>query len=114
MYTGPVDDDEVTLLNTDGSTSNVVSLVVHAWNAQGRDRIIRQSVGSGRLRVLSAYTVDEKGQRSEASSERNRSIFFRGMLPGSTLVLQPSSRLRLETLQRVEGAAAAVEPPGQA
>ena len=81
-------DHEVTLLNTDGSTSNVVSVVVHAWNAQGRDRIIRQSVGSGRLRVLHAYAVDEKGQRSEASSERNRQIFFRGMQPGSTLVLQ--------------------------
>jgi tetratricopeptide (TPR) repeat protein len=81
-------DHEVTLLNTDGSTSNVVSVVVHAWNAQGRDRIIRQSVGGGRLRVLHAYAVDEKGQRSEASSERNRQIFFRGMQPGSTLVLQ--------------------------
>jgi tetratricopeptide (TPR) repeat protein len=81
-------DHQVTLLNTDGSTSNVVSVVVHAWNAQGRDRIIRQAVGAGRLRVLQAYAVDERGQRSEASSERNRQIFFRGMLPGSTLVLQ--------------------------
>jgi len=81
-------DHEVTLLNTDGSTSNVVTLVIHAFNAQGRDRIIRQSVGSGRLRVLHAYAVDEKGQRAEASSERNRQIFFRGMQPGSTMVLQ--------------------------
>jgi tetratricopeptide (TPR) repeat protein len=81
-------DHEVTLLNTDGSTSNVVTVVVHAWNSQGRDRIIRQSVGPGRLRLLHAYAVDEKGQRSEASSERNRQIFFRGMQPGSTLVLQ--------------------------
>jgi transglutaminase-like putative cysteine protease len=38
--------------------------------------------------VLHAFAVDEKGQRSEASSERNRQIFFRGMQPGSTLVLQ--------------------------
>lgn len=81
-------DHGVTLLNTDGSTSNVVTLVVHAWNSQGRDRIIRQSVGGGRLRLLHAYAVDDKGQRSEASSERNRQIFFRGMQPGSTLVLQ--------------------------
>lgn len=81
-------DHEVTLLNTDGSTSNVVTLVVHAFNAQGRDRIIRQPVGRGRLRVLHAYAVDEKGQRLEASSERQRNIFFRGMQPGSTLVLQ--------------------------
>ncbi len=81
-------DHEVTLLNNDGSTINVVTLVAHAFNAQGRDRIIRQSVGAGRLRVLHAYAVDEKGQLSEASSERNRQIFFRGMQPGSTLVLQ--------------------------
>jgi hypothetical protein len=38
--------------------------------------------------VLHAYAVDEKGQRTEASSERNRQILFRGMQPGSTLVLQ--------------------------
>ncbi len=81
-------DHEVTLLNSDGSTSNVVTLVVQAFNAQGRDRIIRQSIPSGRLRVLHAYSIDEKGQRSEASSERNRQIFFRAMQPGSTLVLQ--------------------------
>lgn len=81
-------DHEVVLLHNDGSTAHVVTMVIHAWNAQGRDRIIRQSVGSGRLRVLHAYAVDEKGQRSEASSERNRQIFFRGMQPGSTLVLQ--------------------------
>ena len=43
---------------------------------------------AGRLRVLHAYAVDEKGQRSEASSERNRQIFFRGMQPGSTMVMQ--------------------------
>lgn len=81
-------DHQVTLLNNDGSTTNIVTLVAHAFNAQGRDRIIRQSVGSGRLRVLHAYAVDEKGARSEASGERNRQIFFRGMQPGSTLVLQ--------------------------
>lgn len=81
-------DHEVTLLNSDGSTSNVVTHVVHAFSAQGRDRIIRQAIPSGRLRVLHAYSVDEKGQRSEASSERSRQIFFRAMQPGSTLVLQ--------------------------
>jgi tetratricopeptide (TPR) repeat protein len=81
-------DHEVSQLNTDGSTTSVVTQVVHAWNAQGRDRIIRQSVGAGRLRVLHAYSVDDKGARSEAASERNKQIFFRGMQPGSTLVLQ--------------------------
>jgi tetratricopeptide (TPR) repeat protein len=81
-------DHEVTQLATDGSTTNVITLVAHAWNSQGRDRLIRQSVGQGRLRVLQAYSVDERGQRSEASSERNKQIFFRGMQPGSTLVMQ--------------------------
>jgi len=81
-------DDEVTLLNTDGSTSNLVTLVVHAFNAQGRDRIMKQTVPSGRLRVLHAYSIDEKGTRSDAAGERSRQIFFRGMQPGSTLVLQ--------------------------
>ncbi len=81
-------DHEVTLLNSDGSTSNVITHVVHAFNAQGRDRIIRQSLGGGRLKVLHAWSVDEKGVRSEASSERGRQIFFRAMQPGSTLVLQ--------------------------
>jgi cellulose synthase operon protein C len=81
-------DDEVTLLNTDGSTSNLVTLVVHAFNVQGRDRIMKQTVPSGRLRVLHSYSIDEKGVRSDASSERSRQIFFRAMQPGSTLVLQ--------------------------
>ncbi|MBL8921898.1 MAG: tetratricopeptide repeat protein [Myxococcaceae bacterium] len=81
-------DDEVTLLNTDGSTSNVVTVVIHAFNAQGRDRIMKQTVPAGRLRVLHAWVIDDKGVRSEASSERSRQIFFRGMQPGSTLVLQ--------------------------
>jgi tetratricopeptide (TPR) repeat protein/transglutaminase-like putative cysteine protease len=81
-------DHEVTQLNTDGSTSNVVTAVVHAFNAQGRDRIIKQTVGAGRLRVLHSYSIDEKGQRTEASSERSRQIFFRGLQPNATVVLQ--------------------------
>ncbi len=89
-------DHQVTLLNNDGSTVNVITLVAHAFNAAGRDRIIRQQVGAGRLRVLHAWAIDDKGQRSEASSERNRQIFFRGMQPGSTLVLQ----YRLDTPPR--------------
>ncbi len=81
-------DDEVTLLNSDGSTSNVITEVVHAFNAQGRDRVMRQTIPPGRLRVMSSYVLDEKGNRTEAAGERARQIFFRGMQPGSTLVLQ--------------------------
>ncbi len=81
-------DHEVTLLNSDGSTSNVITEVVHAFNAQGRDRVMRQSIPPGRLRVMASYVLDEKGNRTEAAGERARQIFFRGMQPGSTLVLQ--------------------------
>ncbi|MDX2009407.1 MAG: transglutaminase domain-containing protein [Myxococcaceae bacterium] len=81
-------DHEVTQLNNDGSTSNVVTMVAHAFNAQGRDRLIKQTVGQGRLRVLHSYSIDEKGQRTEASSERSRQIFFRGLQPNATVVLQ--------------------------
>jgi cellulose synthase operon protein C len=81
-------DDEVTLLNSDGSTSNLITIVVHALNTQGRDKIIKQLVGAGRLRILHSYVVDENGKRIEAQAERDRQIFFRGMQPHSTLVLQ--------------------------
>ena len=82
-------DHEVTQLNSDGSSVNVVTLVIHAFNPQGRDRLLRQSVaGAGRVRILSAYSIDEQGKRSEAASERNRSVLFRGLQPNSTIVLQ--------------------------
>ena len=82
-------DHEVTQLNSDGSTQNVVSLVMHALTPEGRDRLTRQSVaGNGRVRILQAWAIDEKGRRSEASSERGRQVFFRGLTVGSTTVLQ--------------------------
>lgn len=82
-------DHEVTQLNSDGSTVNVVSLVIHAFNPQGRDRLLRQNLaGSGRVRIVTAYSIDEQGRRSEASSERNRAVLFRGLQPNSTIVLQ--------------------------
>lgn len=82
-------DHEVTQLNSDGSTQNIVSLVMHALTPDGRDRLTRQTLsGSGRLRVLQAFAVDEKGRRTEASSERSRQVFFRGLTVGSTTVLQ--------------------------
>ncbi len=82
-------DHEVTQLNSDGSTINVVSLVMHAFNPAGRDRLVRQNVaGAGRVRMLASYSVDEKGARTEAASERGRSVLFRGLQPGSTVVMQ--------------------------
>jgi tetratricopeptide (TPR) repeat protein/transglutaminase-like putative cysteine protease len=82
-------DDEVTRLNPDGSTINVVTMVAHAVNERGRDRLTRSSIrGGGRTRVLHAYAVDPDGRRLEASSIRGRSVRFRGLSVGSTVVLQ--------------------------
>ncbi len=82
-------DHEVTQLNSDGSSINVVTMVMHAFNPAGRDRLVRQNVaGAGRLRMLASYSVDEKGIRTEAASERGRSVLFRGLQPGSTVVMQ--------------------------
>ncbi|MBK7857406.1 MAG: hypothetical protein IPJ65_02035 [Archangiaceae bacterium] len=81
-------DHEVTQLASDGSTQNVVTLVMHAFNAAGRDRLTRQAVSGARLRMLHAYSVDPGGQRTEASSERAGSVFFRNLQVGSTVVLQ--------------------------
>lgn len=82
-------DHEVTQLAGDGSTQNVVSLVMHALTPEGRDRLTRQSVqGGGRVRILQSWAIDEKGRRTEASSERGRQVFFRGLTVGSTTVLQ--------------------------
>ncbi|MBL8956754.1 MAG: hypothetical protein JNK82_38630, partial [Myxococcaceae bacterium] len=82
-------DHEVTQLASDGSTQNVVTLVMHALNAAGRDRLTRQAIGSGgRLRMLHAYAVDPAGNRTEASSERSGQVFYRNLQVGSTVVLQ--------------------------
>jgi len=81
-------DHEVTQLASDGSTQNVVTLVMHAWNAAGRDRLTRQGVSGGRVRMLHAYAVDPAGNRTEASSERSGQVFYRNLQVGSTVVLQ--------------------------
>lgn len=82
-------DHEVILLNNDGSTTRVVTQIQHALNAAGRDRMTRQSVqGNGRFRMLNSYAVDPSGNRTEASSERGRQVFFRNLQVGSTTVLQ--------------------------
>ncbi|MBX5481925.1 MAG: hypothetical protein IRZ16_08825 [Myxococcaceae bacterium] len=81
-------DHEVTELRPDGSTTNVVTNVVYAFNQQGRDRLTRQHLAyGGRVRVLQAYSIDANGRRSEASV-RSREVLFRGLDVGSTIVLQ--------------------------
>lgn len=81
-------DDEVTQLAPDGSTINVVTLVAHAINQAGRDRLTRMSTRSSRARIMHAYAVDPKGRRLEASSIRGRTVRFRQLSVGSTVVLQ--------------------------
>lgn len=81
-------DDEVTQLAADGSTINIVTLIAHAVNQAGRDRLTRMSTRSKRSRVMHAYAVDPKGRRLEASSIRGRTVRFRQLSVGSTVVLQ--------------------------
>ncbi len=82
-------DDEVTSLAADGSTINVVTQAIYILNQAGRDRYTRMSLrGGGRSRILAAYSIDPKGQRNEASSIRGRTLRFRQLEVGSTVVLQ--------------------------
>jgi len=82
-------DDEVTALAADGSTMNVVTMVAYAVNQAGRDQLTRMRVRSGgRSRILHAYAVDPAGRRIEASSIRGRTVRFRQLTVGSTVVLQ--------------------------
>ena len=82
-------DDMVTQVNSDGSTVNVVTSVLHVLNKSGRDKMTRFSMpGKGRFRILQAYSINPKGKRLEASSIRGRVIRFRKMEIGSTVVIQ--------------------------
>ncbi|MCK6573902.1 tetratricopeptide repeat protein [Myxococcota bacterium] len=82
-------DDEVTALRADGSTVNYITTVAHAVNDAGRDRLTHQTLRSdGRARILHAYVVDAAGKRTEASTIRGRSVRFRQLGVGSTVVLQ--------------------------
>jgi tetratricopeptide (TPR) repeat protein len=54
-------DDEVSLLNPDGSHSNVVTTVAYAVNQPGRDRLTKMRLRSGRHKILRAYAVGPKG-----------------------------------------------------
>ncbi len=82
-------DDEVSWLQKDGSTYNIVTMVVHALNQAGRDEITRMVIRSGgQHQLLNAYAVNAAGQRIEASSIRGRSIRYRQLDVGSTVVVQ--------------------------
>ncbi len=82
-------DHQVTRLNADGSATDVVTLVMHVVNEDGRDRVTRVRLPSGgRVLVTRAYAVDPDGGRVQASSIRDRRVRFRKLSVGSTVVLQ--------------------------
>ncbi|MBI2377760.1 MAG: hypothetical protein HYV07_27405 [Deltaproteobacteria bacterium] len=82
-------DHQVSRINADGSSSHYVTIISHALNDAGRDQITQQSVpAGGRFRILHAFAIDPSGRRIQASSIRGRSIRYRGLSVGSTVVLQ--------------------------
>jgi len=82
-------DDMVTELKRDGSSVNVITAVTHILNKSGRDQMTKYTLPkSGRSRILQAYLVDPEGKRIEASSIRRKTIRFRKMKIGSTVVVQ--------------------------
>lgn len=82
-------DHEVTLLKPDGSTTDVVTLVIQALDETGRDHLTKIDLRrGGRLRMRQAYVVAPDGTRTQVSNVRNRVARFRNLSVGSTVVLQ--------------------------
>ena len=79
----------VTDLQPDGSSINVTTTALHALNVSGRDAMTEFTVPCyGYSRILHAYTVSPDGKRSEPSSIRGKTIRFRQLEVGSTIVVQ--------------------------
>ncbi|MCU1277294.1 MAG: Transglutaminase-like enzyme, partial [bacterium] len=82
-------DHEVTEVHTDGSAQLVATTVQVAFTDQGRDALThRRLPTSGTLKVLHAYSINDKGERQEASSIRGGEVRFRNLQVGSKVVLQ--------------------------
>ena len=95
-------DDEVTRLFPDGSTSNVVTHVIHTVNQEGRDEVTQLRAGRGRgSQLMAAYAVAPDGRRIEAASSRNGRVRFRQLQVGSTVVLQFRSESKPEPLSLI-------------
>lgn len=79
----------VTDLQPDGSSINVTTTILHALNVSGRDSMTEFTVPCyGYTRILHAYALSPEGRRSEPSSIRGKSIRFRQLDVGSTIVVQ--------------------------
>jgi cellulose synthase operon protein C len=82
-------DHEVTEIHTDGSAQSVATTVQVAFTDQGRDALThRRLPAGGTLKVLHAYSINDKGERQEASSIRGGEVRFRNLQVGSKVVLQ--------------------------
>jgi hypothetical protein len=61
---------------------------MESFNAEGRDALLKQSLGGGRTRVYVAYALDGDGRRVEPVSLRDGTVRFRSLGERSTVVLQ--------------------------
>jgi transglutaminase-like putative cysteine protease len=77
------------MLNADGSTSGIVTEVIHALNEQGQDQVTSYTLQrGGAQRILQAYAVNPNGRRVEAEALREGKVRFRGLVPRATVVMQ--------------------------
>ena len=82
-------DHEITQVSADSTVRRVVTQVATATDEAGRDSLMRWGLPrGGRFTLLHAYAVDPTGHRSEAASIRDRTVRFRNLAVGSTVVLQ--------------------------
>ena len=81
-------DHEVAWFKPDGTLTSLVTQVLESFNAEGRDALLKQSLGGGRTRVYVAYALDGEGRRVEPVSLRDGTVRFRSLGERSTVVLQ--------------------------
>jgi len=81
-------DHEVAWFKPDGTLTSLVTQVLESFNAEGRDALLKQSLGGGRTRVYVAYALDGEGRRVEPVSLRDGMVRFRALGERSTVVLQ--------------------------
>lgn len=82
-------DDEVTTVNSDGSSRNIVTFVAQALNTEGRDALIQVRLpGSGKVRMVESYAIRKDGERQEVSSLSGGILRYRNLDVGSIVVRQ--------------------------
>ena len=82
-------DDEVTTVHPDGSSKRIVTQVMQAVTADGRDALIQAHLpASGRVNVIEAYAIKKGGERQDAASITGGVVRFRGLDVGSITVVK--------------------------